>query len=131
MSNPTETVQELYAAFLRGDLPAILDKLADDVVWESEGPPIISYSGIRHGIAETTGFFEGLAADHANSQLTISEYVANGDAVMTLGRYSATVKATGKKLDSPIAHYWKLRDGKVVRYVGLGDTAAAVEALQP
>lgn len=130
MSN-TETVQELYTAFGRGDLPAILAKLADDVVWESEGPTIVSFSGIRHGVNETKGFFESLAADHSIPQLTITDYVANGDAVMTLGRYTAIMKATGKTFDSPIAHYWKFRDGKVARYVGLANTAAAVDALQP
>jgi hypothetical protein len=41
------------------------------------------------------------------------------------------MKATGKKFDSPIAHYWKFRDGKVARYVGFANTAAGVEALQP
>jgi ketosteroid isomerase-like protein len=50
---------------------------------------------------------------------------------MTIGRYTATTKATGKTVDSPVAHYWKFRDGKVVRYVGLSNTAALVEALQP
>lgn len=131
MSNLTATVQELYAAFGRGDVPAILAKLADDVVWESEGPAIVSFSGIRHGITATRGFFEALGADHSNPQLTIAEYVASGDTVMTIGRYTATMKATGKKFDSPVAHYWKFRDGKVVRYVGLANTAAAVDALQP
>ena len=130
MSN-TETVQDLYAAYGRGDLPAILAKLSDDVVWESEGPAIVSFSGIRHGKSEAKGFFEALAADHANPQLAISEYVASGDSVMTLGRYTATMKATGKTFDSPIAHYWKVHDGKVVRYVGLANTAAAVDALRP
>jgi uncharacterized protein len=57
--------------------------------------------------------------------------VASGDIVMTIGRYAATMKATGKKFDTPIAHYWKFRDGKVVRYIGFANTAAAVEALQP
>jgi uncharacterized protein len=131
MSNLAQTVQELYAAFGRGDLPAILSKLSNDVVWESEGTSIISYSGIRHGVTETAGFFEALAADHSNPQLTITDYVTSGDTVMTLGRFTATVKATGKTFDTPIAHYWKFRDGKVVRYVGLANTAAAVEALQP
>src|SRR5579862_3494842 len=126
MSN-VETVQGLYAAFGRGDLPGILAMLADDVVWESEGPAIISFSGTRRGKTETAGFFEALGADHLNPQLTITDYVASGDTVMTLGRYAATMKATGKKFDSPIAHYWKFRDGKVVRYVGLANTAAAVE----
>ena len=131
MSNLTATVQELYAAFGRGDVPAILAKLADDVVWESEGPAIVSFSGIRHGKAGAASFFEALGADQSNQQLTIAEYVASGDAVMTIGRYTATMKATGKKLDTPIAHYWKFRGDKVVRYVGFANTAAAVEALQP
>jgi ketosteroid isomerase-like protein len=130
MKNPTEIVQDLYAAYRRGDLPAILASLANDVVWESEGPAAISFCGIRHGIKETTGFFEALAADFTNPEITISEYVASGDTVMTLGRYKATAKKTGKVFDTPIAHYWKIRDGKVARYVGFDDTAAGVAALQ-
>jgi ketosteroid isomerase-like protein len=131
MADLTAKVQALYAAFGRGDIPGIVEMLTDDVVWESEGPAIISYSGIRHGKKDAVGFFEGLGADHTNPKLTIAEYVEQGDTVMTLGRYSATVKATGKVFDTPIAHYWKFRDGKVARYVGLADTAAGVAALTP
>jgi ketosteroid isomerase-like protein len=130
MANATATVQELYAAFGRGDLPGILAKLSDDVVWESEGPAAISSSGIRHGKAETQGFFEGLNNDFTDHNLTISDYVESGDTVMTLGRYTATAKTSGRKVDTPIAHYWKFRDGKVIRYVGLSNTAAGAEALQ-
>jgi ketosteroid isomerase-like protein len=130
MADATATVQELYAAFSRGDLAAILAKLSDDVVWESEGPAVISSSGIRHGKAEAQGFFEGLNNDFTDHQLTITDYVGSGDTVMTLGRYTATAKASGRKVDTPTAHYWKFREGKVVRYVGLSNTAAAIEALQ-
>lgn len=31
---PIETVQQIYAAFGRGDVPFILSQLADDVEWE-------------------------------------------------------------------------------------------------
>ena len=55
MSNLVSTVQEIYSAFGQGDVPAILARLADDVVWETEGPAIISFTGTRHGIAETKG----------------------------------------------------------------------------
>ena len=130
MSNPIETVQKLYAAYRRGDLPVILASLSQDVVWESEGPAVISFCGIRHGIKEATGFFEALAADCANPELIVTDHVASGDAVMTLGRFKATMRKTGKVFDTPIAHYWRVRDGKVVRYVGLSDTTAGVEALQ-
>jgi uncharacterized protein len=131
MADQTATVQELYAAFSRGDLQAILASLADDVVWESEGPAIISSSGVRHGITETQGFFEALASSFSDQKLIITDYVASGDIVMTLGRYTATTNATGKSIDTPIAHYWRFRNGKVVHYVGLSNTASVVEALQP
>ena len=60
MADAKKTVQELYAAFSRGDLATIFAKLSDDVVWESEGPAVISSSGIPRGRAEAHGFFEGL-----------------------------------------------------------------------
>ena len=34
MSDNVGTVAAIYEAFGRGDLPAILDQLADDVQWE-------------------------------------------------------------------------------------------------
>jgi uncharacterized protein len=34
------TVQEIYAAFGRGDVPAILDRLAEDVAWETTGTSV-------------------------------------------------------------------------------------------
>jgi ketosteroid isomerase-like protein len=129
MSN-TEIVQQLYAAFGRGDMPAVLAGLADDVVWEFESSPVDSLGGIRHGKTETVGFFQAIGADHVNPQLTIAEFVASGDTVKTIGRYTATMKATGKKIDTPIAHYWKFRDDKVIRYVGFSNTALVVDALQ-
>jgi ketosteroid isomerase-like protein len=49
---------------------------------------------------------------------------------MSIGRYSAMMNSTGKTFDTPVAHYWKFRDGKIVRYVGFSNTAAGVEALQ-
>ena len=35
MSRNLETVKQIYAAFARGDIPAILDTLADNVAWEA------------------------------------------------------------------------------------------------
>jgi len=125
------TVQEIYAAFGLSDLQAILSPLADDVVWETEGPAIISFTGARHGIAETKGFFEAIGKDHLNPVLTMTDYVGSADTVAAIGRYEVTLKATGKRVNSPVAHYWKFRDGKVARYTGFLDTAAVVEGLKP
>ena len=131
MSSLVSTVQEIYAAFGRGDVPGILSRLAEDVVWETEAPAAVSFGGIRHGIIETQGFFEAIGRDHSDPKLTMTEYVTSGDTVMAIGRYEATMKSTGRRADTPVAHYWKFRDGKVVRYVGFINSGAFVEALQP
>ncbi|MGB6200110.1 MAG: nuclear transport factor 2 family protein [Candidatus Acidiferrales bacterium] len=130
MSNTT-IVQDLYAAFSRGDIATVMAGLADDVVWESEGTAVLKASGIRHGKTETMGFFAALAEDSTDTKLTVTEYVASGDVVMTMGRFAGTAKVTGKKYDTAMAHYWKFRDGKVVRFVTFSNTAALVEALTP
>jgi len=128
MSDLIAKVQELYAAFGRGDIPFILGNMAPDVSWEFEAPAEISWGGIRKGPQEAAGFFAGIAAEHADPKLTMTDYFASGDAVAAFGRYAATVRASGVRVDTPVGHYFKFRDGKVVRYINLINTAAFVEA---
>ena len=124
----TALIQKLYADFGRGDIPAILASLTADVEWTLEGPSIIPFTGSRKGPSEVLGFFQALGATQQNQKLTIEAWVAQGDTVATLGRYSGSVTATGKHFDSPVAHFFTIRDGKISRLVDLGDTAAFAEA---
>ena len=125
----TAIVQDLYAAFRRGDIPAILAQLDENVSWEAEGPSQLAHTGIRKGPKEVVGFFEGLAKDHAEPELVISEVLADGDAVATFGRYGGVMRTSGKRFSVPIGHLWKLRNGKIVRYVGLVDTGTMLAAM--
>ncbi len=102
--------------------------MSADVSWEFEAPPEISWGGIRRGPAEAAGFFTGIAAEHADPNLEMTEFVSSGDAVAAFGRYQATVRATGRRVDTPVAHYFQFRDGKVARYINMVNTAAFVEA---
>jgi ketosteroid isomerase-like protein len=61
------TVQGIYEAFGRGDIPAILDQVADDVVWDrfpggnagaAAGVPWLEERTSREGVGE---FFQTLA----------------------------------------------------------------------
>jgi ketosteroid isomerase-like protein len=130
MADLVEQLKEIYAAFGRGDVAAIIASMAEDVSWEFEAPAVISWGGIRRGPAEAAGFFAGIGAEHADPKLTMVDFVASGDAVAAFGRYQATVRATGKRVDTPVGHYFKFRDGKIVRYINLVNTAAFVEALE-
>jgi hypothetical protein len=121
-------IQKLYDAFGRGDIQTILDNLTPDVAWGMEGPETVPFTGQRKGPSEVMGFFEALASTQSNQKLTTECFVAQGDTVATLGRYAGTVVATGKNFDSRVAHFFTIRNGKVARFVDIGDTAALAEA---
>src|SRR5580704_4518011 len=124
----TALIQRLYDAFSKGDIATILSNLTPDVEWIFEGPASVPFTGERRGIEETMGFFTALGATQSGMKLTTDEFVAQGDRVATYGRYSGAVTATGKKFDSPVGHFFQIRDGKVCRFVNMGDTAAYAEA---
>ena len=126
--NNTALIQDLYAAFGRGDIPAILSRLADDVEWTTEGPSAIPYAGKLTGPAKVRGFFEALGGTQDNMKLTTESYIAQGDKVATTGRYSGVVKATGKRFDCAVAHIFTIRDGKVIRFLDFMDTAHMADA---
>src|SRR5689334_4720581 len=109
----TALIQKLYDAFGKGDMNTILGTLADDADWTMEGPDIIPYSGKRKGTAQITQFFQALATTQSGQKLAVETFVAQGDVVATFGRYSATVTATGKKFDSPVAHFFTIHNGKI------------------
>jgi ketosteroid isomerase-like protein len=121
-------IQSVYDAFKRGDLPFILARLTDDVDWTLEGPSILPFTGKRKGIAQVKEFFEALAGTQTNMKLRMRPLMAQGDRVSGLGRYSATVVATGRSFDSPVGHFFTVRDAKISGFVDLADTAAMVDA---
>ena len=128
MADLISKVKELYSAFGRGDAATILGSMTDDCSWEFEAPKEISWGGNRRGPKEAAGFFTGIAAEHADPVLKMTEFLESGDAVAAFGRYDMTIRATGKPVSTPVAHYFKFRDGKVSRFMNFTNTAAIVEA---
>jgi ketosteroid isomerase-like protein len=122
-------IQKLYDAFDKGDIQTIINSLTPDVEWIAEGPSSVPYFGKMRGPDEVRRkFFGELAQTQEDMKLTVGDFVAQGDHVAMFGRYSARVKATGKRFDSPLGHLFRIRDGKVSKFVNLGDTAAVAAA---
>jgi ketosteroid isomerase-like protein len=130
MSDLINQVKELYAAFSRGDIETILASVADNVSWEYEAPPEILSAGIRRSRKEIAEYFSAIASQSVDHNLQMTEFFSTDDAVAAFGRYQGTIQATGVRVDTPLAHYFKFRDGKVVRHVQLSNTAATLEAIR-
>jgi ketosteroid isomerase-like protein len=124
----TALIQNMYGAFARGDVKAILETLAPNVEWIMDGPKVIPYAGKWTGPAQVLKFFEALGGTQEAVKMTTDDYIAQGDKVVTVGRYAATVKATGWKFDSVAVHVFTIKNGKVVKFLDVTDTAQVAEA---
>jgi ketosteroid isomerase-like protein len=126
----TQVVKDAYAAFLRGDIAAILASVADDVEWEgvkgAEG--VVPQAGVRHGKAAVAQFFQQVDETITFETFEPREYVADGDTVVAIGRYSGKAKPTGRGLAGDFAMVFTVRDGKVARFREFTDSAMLVRA---
>jgi ketosteroid isomerase-like protein len=122
--------QGIYTAFGQGDIPAILDVLADDVeLHEPPGgePP---FTGIYKGRDGAGAFFQRMIEAVDVLMLEPQEYVAQGDTVVVLGHYRFRAKATGITYDTDWAMVWWFRGGKVAKFQIHDDSATESAALR-
>lgn len=128
MTTHLDTVRSIYAAFTRGDIPAVLAALAPTVHWtEAEGFP---YGGTYVGPnAVLEGVFMRLGTEWDGFACAPQRFVAEGQTVIALGEYSGTYNGTGKHFVAPFVHVWELEGGKVVRFHQHTDTAVVRRAM--
>jgi ketosteroid isomerase-like protein len=102
-----QTVQSIYAAFGRGDIPFILEQLAPDVQWEVDGSTTdVPWLKRRDGREGALAFFQSLAALDFQ-KFEVSGVFEIGDRVIGLCNVEATVRATGKKyVENDEVHLW-------------------------
>ncbi len=60
--------------------------------------------------------------------LTPTDYVADGDIVVSLGRFTGVHGASGKSVVAPYAHVWEVAGGRIQRFRQYIDTLAVWEA---
>jgi len=128
------TVQTIYEAFGKGDIPAILDVLADDVEWEAWVDNSAVKAGVptmvpRHGKDEVVKFFE-TAGQLEITDLQILNMMEGGNQVAVEFVLEANLPAWGggHYRDEEI-HLWTFNDaGKVTRLRHYIDTAKQIAA---
>jgi hypothetical protein len=133
MSNANaDQVQSMYAAFGRGEIAALLDNAAPNVVWEIEGraadhPLFRKFEG-RAGMQE---FFATLADMQDAEEFSPREFYPSGDKVFVLGHYAWKYKKTGRRAAANFVHIFTLQNGKLTAFREFTDTAVFAEAVRP
>ena len=123
-----DVVRRCYEAVGRGDVPAMLDLLTDDVEWTLQGPPAIPFAGTRRGREGVAKFLSLVGETLEFLQFEPREFVAQGDSVVVLGVERSVNKATGRTFQQEWAHAYGLRGGKIAKFRAFEDTAAHVGA---
>jgi len=101
---------EILAAFNRGDLAALGESVAPDVVYRIPGRATVS--GEFHGIDEVIGAFQRLRKESGDTISVAPERVlSDGDTVMFTAR--VTAEHGGRSLDVLNAYAFRFRDGKL------------------
>ena len=120
-----QTVQDIYAAFGAGDVPAILSRLADNVEWDADSTSAVPLMQPRRGREEVTGFFETLGLVDI-TKFEPTALLESGKVVVALIELEFAVKATGKKVTQPDeVHIWRFNDtGQVTSFRHRVDTHA-------
>jgi uncharacterized protein len=131
LTNNATTVGKMYEAFVRGDIPFILDRIAPNCTWIGAGEGSLPQGGTYTG-KEVVNFFLKLneeaefTAFNPTSISNISE-----SEVVAFGNLAGTSRITGKKMTSEWVMHWKFNDeGKVTYFQDYFDTAAAYRANQ-
>ena len=125
-----EIVQNLYSAFAKGDVPAVLQKFDSKIEWnEAENFPYADGNPYIGPQAVLEGVFARLGAEWEYWNLTEQTYyeATSGEIIVT-GRYKAKNKMTSKEINVQFVHMWTLEDGMVTKFQQYADTYQVVEA---
>ncbi|HWA25191.1 MAG TPA: nuclear transport factor 2 family protein [Lacunisphaera sp.] len=133
--SPLSVVEEIYAAFGRGDIPGVLAKLHPEVDWG------VNVDHLLPAAKRVAGYEPGQGHAYVGRYfgLVVQGYQINGFAPVALmagGQEVAariqvdfTVRSTGRRIAGVAIHHWIVgADGRVTRFRDFEDTLAWTEA---
>jgi len=88
----------------------------------------VPWGGRYRGHDQALQFFAALTS-RVSSHVVFDRYIDAGDDVVVLGRSHGTIIATGRAFDVPIAHFWRMQDGRVTQIRFCIDIPTIVPAL--
>jgi ketosteroid isomerase-like protein len=131
-SDAVAVVRQAYDAFARGDVAAVLGTFHPTIEWnEAEGFMYADGNPYIGPDAIVTGVFSRLASDWDNFRVEPREILATPAGALSIGRYAGAFKRTGRRIDAPFAHIWRVSDGKITAFQQFTDTAQFAQAAAP
>lgn len=127
-----QTVMNNYAAFGKGDIPAIIASFADDCLWVHAGDPtVVPFAGTFKGKAGLGQFFDAVGKSTQIVAFEPANFTEKGNMVMNTTHIVGKTLSTGKTADSIMNFTWTFdATGKVVKFEAAGNTAALEDSFK-
>jgi len=124
-----QTVMGLMSAMGSGDMAAMADLMAEDMVWHNEGDPSIPWIGPWEGKEAIFGFLGTFGKNFQTTKWENTDVLASGDTVAIFGNMNGITTKSGKEIgDFTFALRAKVRNGQVVLWNWFEDSYAVSQA---
>jgi uncharacterized protein len=125
-----KTIEEMYEAFGRGDIPFVIEALDRDVEWwEAENFIYADKNPYVGPQAVLEGVFARIGQEWEWFTVTPKEVLDAGESVVGRGYYAGKYRQTGREVRAQFAHVFEFKNGKVVTFQQYTDTAQFREAV--
>jgi ketosteroid isomerase-like protein len=132
MSEKTDLdiMKEAYAAFGRGDIPAILAIMDPKAELEIAGPEGLPWAGSYRGPEGAGRYFAAIESEADVEAFEPHTFLAEGGHVVVLGVETIRSKRTGRSYETHWVHAFTLAAGKIIKFREYCDTATAAAAFR-
>jgi len=128
-----ENLRTAYQAWhdTRGEnIDIWISLMSESIVMRSlaEGDTGMEFSLARRGLSEARRYFAELRNQWELISFLADEFFSQGDRIVVFGHGTWRSRATGKNVESPLAHFWRFCGGKATEYFEFHDTVRAFTA---
>ena len=110
--NDVQTIRDVYDAFGRGDVPAVMAIFTEDVKFHV--PDNLPHGPGADGLEEVGQFFQRLGSTWDEFEIHIEDFVDGGDKVFVRGRGGGKLQGTDASYG--FVHVFHFREGKVPHF---------------
>lgn len=121
-----DTVIGMYESFGRGDIPALIECMTDDMIWDASQNPILSERKIYKGKQNIPLFFKQVAEEMDITVFEPQNFFERGNVLFVNGRFEYTLKKDNSKWKTDWTMRWQFRGDKVERFNEYFETPQAL-----
>jgi ketosteroid isomerase-like protein len=121
-----DTVKQFYEAAKKGDVDTVRAMLHNEMY--AEEAPSLSYGGVYRGADEFMKLSGALRDAWEEFDFEIDEFLDAGSHIIAMVRLRGRLAATGRLIDTKLAEFLTVKDGKILSLIPYYWDTAAIAA---